>query len=125
MTGGEKCVVLAAALAVAVVAGVVTIGQPQDRKRENLGCGDDQSKEGLGFEAQLDLGFLGTPDHTKWHYGPPGNIPNNWSRHRGSYPRRQGETLSACGRIPMMHPAFPKEDRIWFYTPPADADEGI
>jgi hypothetical protein len=122
VTGGEKCFIVAAAVAVAALAGVLTTGRPDDQKRENLGDGDDQEKEGLGLDAMLSLGFLTPADHTKWHYGPDDSIPVNWSRHRLAYPRRQGEDLQKCGAVPLMHPAFPKKEARWFYSPPAEVD---
>lgn len=103
--------------------GVVTLGQPADRKRDALGAGDDQGKEGFGIDAQLQLGQLPPVPGTRWHYGPgEGNLPTSWARHRLAYPRRQSGDLDKCGRTPMTHPAFPRADRIWFYHPPQEVN---
>jgi hypothetical protein len=123
MRTAEKFVIGGAVVTLAILAGVLTIGQPEDRKRKNLGSGDDQSDEGQGFNARLNLGLAFPPEHTRWHYGPgDGPLPTNWERHRLSYPRRPGDVHQKCGVTPMNHPAFPRRERIWYYHTPADED---
>lgn len=127
MSPGEKLFIIAAsaaALGVAISvsngAGVRTSGAQRPGAR---GMGDDQWKEGLGIDLALQLGFCQPDEHTRWHYGggmPGQPIPTNWSRHRLAYPRKQAECTEACMTMPLSHPAFPKNDSAWFYTPPAD-----
>jgi hypothetical protein len=55
-------------------------------------------------------------------YGTGPFIPNNWTRHRLSYPRDPSPVLQRMTEVPINSPAFPKNDLRWLYRPPADED---
>jgi hypothetical protein len=108
--------------AAGVAAVAVACSQPGGNPR---GHGDGPGREGLSFDAQLQLGQLQPPDHTRWHYGggQPGQaLPGTWQRHRLGYPRRQAPATEECQVTPMSDPAFPKNEAHWFYRPPAEVN---
>jgi hypothetical protein len=120
MTPAERWLIAAGAGGL-VLAAVLT-SQPRDGSR---GSGDGPEKDGLDFDVQLQLGQLQPEDHTRWHYGggmPGEPLPSNWDRHRLGYPIRQGEGTERCAEVPLGHPAFPKRETAWFYTPPAEVN---
>jgi len=127
MSPGEKWLLLlssAAALAAIATsstgAGVKTGG---GQRRDQRGQGDNQYREGLGLDVQLQLGAVQPDECTRWHYGggAPGDaLPTNWQRHRLMYPRRGGQLTEDIQDRPLNHPAFPRQLAKWYYEPPAD-----
>lgn len=120
MSGHDGLLLFVTAAGVAAVA--VACSQPRDGAR---GQGDGPEREGLSFDAQLQLGQLQPPDHTRWHYGggAPGQaLPGDYQRHRLGYPRRQAPATEECQVTPLSDPAFPKHEATWFYKPPAEVD---
>lgn len=55
-------------------------------------------------------------------YGTGPMVPNNWTRHRLTYPRNPTPVLQRCYEVPINSPAFPRNDLRWLYHPPADED---
>jgi hypothetical protein len=83
--------------------------------------GEDMGGD-LTADMRVSLGLCQPEEHTRWHYGPSGAIPTNWSRHRLTYPRRQCQNIEKCSVTPMNHPAFPRREDVWYYAPPAEVD---
>jgi len=86
----------------------------------------NERASGLGQGQKGGAGHhLGTHRHVPEHlqrYGTGPYLPTHWSRHRMAYARRPQTQMEKMQELPINHPAFPRNDLVWMYNPPAEQD---